>query len=308
MLLDAIIVAILGAAIWRGARRGLLRSLTGLIAFVLATAAAVFGFRLVAAPLEGAGVSPGIANLAGALTVFIVVLLAVHGAGRVVRRGIGWTSLRHVDRAGGAAVAGFWALSWVTAVLLALSVIPAPEAIASQMASSSLSTAIVQEAPRWMRSVAHDELQRALSLFIPDDTRKVAIVATTDFRPSGSAARAMFDLLNAERAAAGASALRWDETLARAALAHAADMYRNGYFDHTGLDGSTPGQRLERAGARFAVAGENIALAPSTRTAHARLMGSVRHRAHILDVRFTRVGIAVLLGRQGLLIAEEFAG
>ena len=103
-------------------------------------------------------------------------------------------------------------------------------------------------------------------------------------------------------------ALRWDGILARAGRSHVADMYRHGYFGHEGRDGSTPGERISAAGAEYRWAGENLALAPNVRTAHARLMASTKHRAHILDVRFDRVGIGVMIGRQGLLIAQEFTG
>jgi uncharacterized protein YkwD len=133
-------------------------------------------------------------------------------------------------------------------------------------------------------------------------------VATDEFRSDDSSARALFDLINLEREAHGVPVLRWDAAMAVVARAHSADMYRQGYFDHVSSDGRTPGMRLRKAGVRFGRAAENIALAPNTRVAHAQLMDSARHRAHILDGGFARVGIGVMLGRQGLVVAEEFAG
>jgi uncharacterized protein YkwD len=84
-------------------------------------------------------------------------------------------------------------------------------------------------------------------------------------------------------------------------------MYARGYFSHDTPEGLTPGERLRRMKVVFRLTGENIALAPTILIAHNRLMGSRTHRAHILDRRFTRVGVGVMYGRQGLLLAEEFA-
>ena len=49
---------------------------------------------------------------------------------------------------------------------------------------------------------------------------------------------------------------------------------------------------------KFLVAGENLALAPSTTIAHRGLMGSPGHRANILSEDFGHIGIGVI--RNGL--------
>lgn len=54
--------------------------------------------------------------------------------------------------------------------------------------------------------------------------------------------------------------LKWNGTLARAALAQSAGLALGGYFDHTSaLDGSTPLRRVQAAGLSPQVVGENIA-------------------------------------------------
>jgi uncharacterized protein YkwD len=50
----------------------------------------------------------------------------------------------------------------------------------------------------------------------------------------------------------------WNEELAKAALAHSRDMDRRKYFSHDGLNGSTPGERIQAAGYRWKTYGENI--------------------------------------------------
>ena len=66
-------------------------------------------------------------------------------------------------------------------------------------------------------------------------------------------------LLNAERSAKGRKALRVSPTLNTVAQKHAEDMVQNGYFSHTGFDGSTLGKRMKRQGYEFCYAAENIA-------------------------------------------------
>jgi uncharacterized protein YkwD len=65
--------------------------------------------------------------------------------------------------------------------------------------------------------------------------------------------------VNAFRASQGEAALRRNRKADAAALAHARDMARHGFFDHKGSNGSSVGGRLKAAGCRFTGAAENIA-------------------------------------------------
>jgi uncharacterized protein YkwD len=67
------------------------------------------------------------------------------------------------------------------------------------------------------------------------------------------------DALNAFRDSKGRSAVAYSQVLERAAQAHAQDMAWHGYFDHTGRDGSTIGDRLRAQGYGYCFAAENIA-------------------------------------------------
>jgi uncharacterized protein YkwD len=305
MLLDAAIVAVLGSFVWRGWRKGLLLTLTGFAGFVAATVVAVLGFRIVGRPLEAAGLSTGVANLIGAAGLFIVVSAGAFIVGRTLTRMLSWSKLGIVNNAGGAALAGGWALSWMTLLLLAISVIPAPAAVASQVESSTLAKGIVREAPRWALSFASTDLRDALRFFVPGP-HEVSLVATQDFRRSPAGERDLFDRLNEERRTLGRDVLAWSDALASVARAHAADMYRRGFFSHRTPDGVTLARRLRGAKVRFEAAGENLVLSPNTRIAHARLMSSEDHRKHILDRRFDAAGLGVMLGRQGVLVVQVF--
>lgn len=117
----------------------------------------------------------------------------------------------------------------------------------------------------------------------------------------------MLELVNQDRAAKGLSSLVMDEKLKAVAEAHARDMFAKGYFAHNGKDGKTPFQRLDDAGVKYMVAGENLALAPDVNAAEQGLMNSPGHRANILAPEYTKVGIGVLsAGKYGMIFVQEF--
>src|SRR3954453_19512179 len=76
-------------------------------------------------------------------------------------------------------------------------------------------------------------------------------------------AEATLCLLNGERAARGLAALRLNDRLRRAALAHGGDMVDHRYFAHEGRDGSSPAERIRAVGYLSAAGqwriGENLA-------------------------------------------------
>jgi uncharacterized protein YkwD len=72
-------------------------------------------------------------------------------------------------------------------------------------------------------------------------------------------------------------------------------------------DGKDPFARMEDAGIKFLVAGENLALAPNVDLAHEGLMNSPGHRANILTAEFGKVGIGCIDGGQyGKMFSQEF--
>lgn len=92
---------------------------------------------------------------------------------------------------------------------------------------------------------------------------------------------------------AAAGALSWSSTLASAAQAHASDMARSNYFDHTGLDGSTPASRARRAGYTSDQVGENIGAGYAS--AEAALQGwlaSTGHCSALMNAGFQEVALA----------------
>jgi uncharacterized protein YkwD len=117
----------------------------------------------------------------------------------------------------------------------------------------------------------------------------------------------MLQLVNKERQKENLPALKADPELTIVARAHSKDMFVRGYFAHVSPDGSTPFDRMKKAGVRYLTAGENLALGQTLTICHNGLMNSPGHRANILERSYGRVGIGILDGgMHGLMISQEF--
>lgn len=121
-------------------------------------------------------------------------------------------------------------------------------------------------------------------------------------------ADAMLRMINAAREAEGRRPLTRDPALDAIARAHSEEMKKARLVGHD-VGGGDPRARLEAAGIRSAVAGENVASASSLENAHRALWASPSHRGNLLLERFTRVGVAVVQGADGAFwVTEMFAG
>lgn len=104
----------------------------------------------------------------------------------------------------------------------------------------------------------------------------------------------MLILVNEERQKAGVLPLQKNEGLVIVARGYARDMWERKYFSHFSPEGEDIGDRLDKKGISYSFAGENLALAPTLKTAHSGLMNSKGHRENILEKRFKNVGIGVI--------------
>ena len=174
MIVDVAIIAFIGFFAWRGWRRGLLMSLAGLAGFFAATIAAVFGYRYVAAPIRDLfGFSKGTSSIAGAVIIFIVVSLVFFIGGRMLTKLVQLTKWGTLNSAAGAALRAAWALAFVTVTLYALSVVPAPKSVETNLHRSTLAKAIVEGAPAATHAIARVDLRKVFAAFFPH-SRKLA--------------------------------------------------------------------------------------------------------------------------------------
>lgn len=133
----------------------------------------------------------------------------------------------------------------------------------------------------------------------------------------------MLELVNRERAKAGAQPLALNGDLNESADSHSDWMIATDTFSHTGSDGSTPTQRMTGAGYDFSgswASAENIAWASTRAPAglqdevellHANLMNSPSHKANILNGTFREIGIGFNTGSyqtwDGAFVTQNFA-
>jgi len=87
--------------------------------------------------------------------------------------------------------------------------------------------------------------------------------------------------------------LAWNNRLFSAAARHSGDMAANNYFSHTGLDGSTPAQRIAAEGYGWSWAGENIAAGQQTVSVVMNgWLASPGHCANIMRAEYRDVGVS----------------
>jgi uncharacterized protein YkwD len=101
--------------------------------------------------------------------------------------------------------------------------------------------------------------------------------------PNTADARAIVELINAERARVGLAPVAWHDQVAAAAMAHSIDQAAMNRMSHTGSDGSNAGDRLTRAGFVWRAWGENVAAGfTSVQSVFDAWMASPGHKAQIL--------------------------
>jgi uncharacterized protein YkwD len=113
-------------------------------------------------------------------------------------------------------------------------------------------------------------------------------------------------LINDERAQAGLPALVINAQLSAAAKAHATDMLCKNYLSHIGLDGSTPEDRVQKAGFTASLVLEDLyALHPAyggnPQSAFDWWMSDPTSKADLLNANSTVFGIAYVSSEQSLL-------
>lgn len=150
---------------------------------------------------------------------------------------------------------------------------------------------------------------------LPMKSAPSAVVDGRDADVVESVSRALLRQVNDARARLGQQALLRDPALQRAATRYSAELARRGVLDH---ESPVPGRRtfiarLVAEGAKRRGAGENLAALTESPDAVAtqvvRLwLESPYHRANLLEPTFTRTGIGVSAGRDGVwYVAEEYA-
>ncbi len=104
------------------------------------------------------------------------------------------------------------------------------------------------------------------------------------------------NLINTERQSQGLTPYNSQGQLQAAARGHGTDMACNGFFSHTGSDGSSVGDRVSVQGYAWSWVGENIFAggSASPQSAFNWWMNSAPHRANLLNSNYTDIGIGYI--------------
>jgi uncharacterized protein YkwD len=103
------------------------------------------------------------------------------------------------------------------------------------------------------------------------------------------------DDLNAYRVSKGLNTLIYNEKLNLASEVHAADLAQAGIISHTGTDGSGHGDRVQRQGYYFTIAGENVATGQkSWEDVFEAWQKSPGHNENLLRDDVTEFGLALV--------------
>ena len=121
----------------------------------------------------------------------------------------------------------------------------------------------------------------------------------------------LIDETNGNRTADTMPSLKVSPLLEVAAQQKADDMAKNGYFAHTSPSGITPWYWFQKAGYKFAYAGENLAINFSdSKDIINAWMNSPLHRENILNSHFTEIGIGIARGmyqgQEAVFVAQLF--
>lgn len=90
------------------------------------------------------------------------------------------------------------------------------------------------------------------------ETAPKGALADRDYSGATLDQTAALKMINAYRREKGLKALKWDDTLARAAKIHSSDLAKWDRISHYGSDGSNPWDRVKRVGFKARLAAENV--------------------------------------------------
>ncbi|MFP5502695.1 MAG: CvpA family protein [Candidatus Sericytochromatia bacterium] len=292
--LDLVLVALILLHLALGLGQGFVLGVMGLVGLVAAIAAVLFGAPWITAWLTAAfGWPSGPVLIGVAIALLIAVRVVVgmisgHLRSRVDRAPLG---VRRLDRGLGLLPGAAWGLG--TAAVVAwlygafIGPLPADSPVATRLLAAAESP-IAEVTARVSGAMPGLVIMPEGIELVPGGGAGEAPV------PPSELEREMLDLVNQERAKAGLKPLAWDGRLAEVGRTHSRDMIERDYFAHVAPDGGTVATRVQAAGVRYLLVGENLAFAPTLGVAHRGLMQSPGHRENILRPGFGRVGIGIV--------------
>lgn len=188
----------------------------------------------------------------------------------------------------------------VSAILILLIALPIKPQVKNDITESEIGSVLLNKTTVFENAINEifgGVINESLTYFTvnPDSGKSIPLdVDSFKLTVDEKAENDMFNKINFERRKLAVPKLVQLAPLGGVARSHAKDMWERKYFAHVSPDGKDVGDRLNDLKINYSFAGENLALAPTTVTAHTGLMNSKGHRENILDSRFKKVGIGVI--------------
>jgi uncharacterized protein YkwD len=322
-MLDFILGLLLAGLLVRGWTRGFVREALDLVGLILGVWIA---FRL-SGPLgefltDRFGVAPEVAGVGAGILLFVLFGVAMSIAARYLSKVMNLPGLTMINRVGGAAVALGWGVVIVLVVINLAGVLPLPptwdQAIEDSTVAQAIagSDALPQQA---FESVGSSQVLASLTALqsvlgtsraVPEGNEIIVIPAspTDEIRQVRDEAAEVMVRINEYRAGQGLGALTTSAVFAEVAEARAATMYTTGRISRETPVGGSVLNDLAAAGVRTTLAGENIALASSTRAALDGMLESPTAIAQFSLPTYDRAGVAVVEGPTGRLVVVVLGG
>ncbi len=322
-MLDFILGLALAGLLVRGWTRGFVREVLDLVGLILGVWIA---FRL-SAPLgeflsDRFGVAPEVAAIGAGIVLFVLFGVAMAVAARYLSKVMNLPGLTMINRVGGAAVAFGWGIVIVLVVINLALVMPLPPSWDQAIEDSAVAQAIAgpEALPQQaFESIGSSQVLSSMTALqsvlgasraVPEGDEVIIIPGALEdeTRQVRDEVADLMVRVNEYRAGLGLSALTTSAVFTDVAEARAAGMYTTGRISRDTPTGGSVLDDLAAAGVRPALAGENLALASSTRAAFDGMLDSPTALAQLNEPGYDRAGVAVVQGPTGRLVVVVFGG
>lgn len=319
-MLDLVLGALLVGLTIRGWMRGFVKEIISLAVLVVGTVAS---FRLstplgrVFAAMSGA--SPDASRLVAGIAIFLGVAVGAALISRVLHLGMRvLPGVSTLNRAAGAALSLVAMALVVTLAASLATVVPLPEAVAAEMEQSTVADTLTQPGgvPQRVLGFLSGDRVVEITLRIRELTGNARAVATSGNPvqiPAAAGAElerlpdtedAVFALLNRERVAAEVAPLPRSSGLDQIAYDLAMEGYTTGRLRiYEGLEFRA---LLNSVGLPSIARTQSVVLAASPEAGHAAIVEE--SASPMTGPEYSKAGIAVIRGPQGLLIVEVLTG
>ena len=322
-MLDFILGLVLAGLLVRGWTRGFVREVLDLVGLILGVWIA---FRL-SAPLgeflsDRFGVSPEVAAIGAGIVLFVLFGVAMAVAARYLSKVMNLPGLTMINRVGGAAVALGWGIVILLVVLNLALVLPLPPSWDQAIEDSTVAQAIAgpEALPQQaFESVGSSQVLASLTALqsvigasraVPEGNEIIIIppAPEDEIRQVRDEVADLMVRINEYRAGQSLSALTTSAVFTDVAESRAAGMYTTGRISRDTPVGGSVLDDLGAAGVRPTLAGENLALASSSRAAFDGMLDSPTALAQLNEPGYDRAGVAVVDGPTGRLVVVVFGG